>query len=173
MLNKAYSTVVSQSYISRMSWRFECQPCDVEDAIHEAYLSLLEEHFANITAAKIALMGRTKGRLINQFRHNETISEKADSLKDYLLDISFLSWYDWDTTSLTDNESKVLGYILEGTRPADIAKIFSVSKAAISKMMKKIGVKCKVEEVTIKTGSMTLTEDMIINKIDMDLVQAT
>ena len=169
MLHEAYNILVSGSYLYKLSWRLECQLADAEDALQEAYLSLMDCTFVTLEAAKIALMGRTKGRLINGFRRNETISEKAEQIKDYLLDISFLGWYDWNTTSLTEAESKVLGYILDGTRPADIAKALKVSKAAISKTLKKIAVKVQVEEVSVKVGNMTLTEDAIINKIDKDL----
>jgi DNA-directed RNA polymerase specialized sigma24 family protein len=153
---------------------------DYQDAIQSAMLEFIEKGktFETVEAAKIAINSRAKSRLIDRYRRNDTISEKAGSLKSYIFDssageIKFTAKKQKYTACLSTKQVQVFELLIQGNSRNDICKALNMKKAALSRLISRVLEIIKAEELvdyfqydSYPTGRVGYSENAIVHHLD-------
>jgi DNA-directed RNA polymerase specialized sigma24 family protein len=153
---------------------------DYQDAIQAAMLEFLEKRnsFETVEAAKAAINTRAKSRLIDRYRKNDTISEKAGNLKSYIFDssageIKFTANKKKYTACLSDKQCQVFELLINGNSRNDICKKLNMKKAALSRLISRVLEIIKAESLvdyfqydSFPTGRIGYSENAIVHHLD-------
>ena len=153
---------------------------DYQDAVHAAILEFLEKgnSFETVEAAKAAINTRAKSRLIDKYRRNDTVNEKAGNLKSYMFDssageIKFTAKKQKYTACLSDKQCRVFELLIKGNSRNDICKALNMKKAALSRLISRVLEIIKAESLvdyfqydSYPTGRIGYNENALVFHMD-------
>jgi len=153
---------------------------DFQDAVHTAMVELMEKgtKFENVDAAKAAINTKAKSRLIDRYRRNDTINEKAGDLKSYIFDtsvgeIKFTAKKQKYVACLSDKQCQVFELLINGNSRNDICKALNMKKAALSRLISRVLEIIKAESLveffqydSYPTGRIGYSENAIVHHLD-------
>ena len=116
---------------------------NAQDSFQQAYIELMNKEFESVELAKRAIKRRMKSRLIDRYRKNDTINDKAGNLKSYIFDssageIKFKAKKEKYTACLTSKQAEIFELLLSGFSRNDICKMVEIKKAGLSRIISRI-----------------------------------